>query len=231
MQNLKLTRDQYRKALLWLSFWHILVIAISNYLVQFPFAIGFVDSTWGAFTFPFIFITTDLTVRIFGSSLARKIIFYVMAPALLISYVLSVLFSDGTWQGISSLLVANTFVARIALASFTAYVVGQLMDISVFNRLRQMRQWWVAPFAAAIFGNAVDTLVFFAVAFYQSQDAFMAVMWPKIALVDYGFKILICTIFFLPLYGVILSYLQKKLTHIDNQSSMEKSKPELKIHS
>ncbi len=213
MQSLQLSlnSEQYRKALLWLSFWHITVITVSNYLVQFPFSIGFIDSTWGAFTFPFIFITTDLTVRIFGSSLARKIIFYVMMPALLISYVLSVLFHQGQWQGFSTLASVNTFVARIALASFSAYVVGQLMDITVFNRLRQLPQWWVAPFAAAIIGNAIDTLVFFAVAFYQSTDAFMAATWPKIALIDYAVKILICSLFFLPLYGIMLNILQRKL--------------------
>ncbi len=215
MKALNLSRDQYRKALLWLSFWHIIVITVSNYLVQFPFSIGFIDSTWGAFTFPFIFITTDLTVRIFGTSLARRIIFCVMMPALLISYVLSVLWQQGQWQGMASLVQLNIFVARIALASFAAYVVGQLMDITVFNRLRQMAQWWVAPFAAAIVGNAIDTLVFFAVAFYQSPDAFMAAMWPKIALVDYGVKILICSLFFLPLYGVLLGFLQKKLLKVD----------------
>ena len=76
------TPAQQRKALVWLSFFHILVIAASNYLVQFPFELFGFHTTWGAFTFPFIFLTTDLTVRIFGRQLARRIIFWVMLPAL-----------------------------------------------------------------------------------------------------------------------------------------------------
>lgn len=206
------TQAQKTKALYWLCFFHILVIAASNYLVQFPFTVFGIHSTWGALTFPFIFLTTDLTVRIFGAPLARKIIFWVMFPALAVSYVVSVLFSEGTWAGWGNLWVANDFVARIALASFAAYVAGQLLDIQVFDRLRRLKSWWVAPSASTVIGNALDTLIFFALAFYASEDAFMAAHWPQIALVDYGFKILICTLFFLPAYGVLLRYLTAKLT-------------------
>lgn len=208
------TPQQKQKALLWLSFFHILVIASSNYLVQLPFTIFGFHTTWGAFTFPFIFLTTDLTIRVFGASLARKIIFVVMMPALLISYYVSVLFFDGAWSGWDSMSQFNLFVARIALASFMAYVIGQLMDIYVFNRLRQLPQWWVAPAVAAVFGNAVDTVAFFGVAFLRSDDAFMATNWPEIAMVDYVFKIIICALFFLPLYGVLLKYLLAKLTSV-----------------
>ncbi len=159
---------QQWKALKWLSFWHIVVIATSNYLVQFPFELMGLHNTWGAFTFPFIFLTTDLTVRIFGARLARRIIFWVMWPALILSYVVSVLFQQGAWTGWVALGQFDVFVGRIALASFTAYVVGQLMDIVVFNRLRQRRIWWLAPSASTVFGSAMDTLVFFSVAFYMS---------------------------------------------------------------
>ena len=114
------TRAQQQKALLWLTFWHVVVIAASNYLVQFPFSIGNIHTTWGAFTFPFIFLTTDLTIRVFGARLARRIIFWVMFPALLISYVVSVLFSNGAWSGWAALSEFNAFVGRIALASFLA---------------------------------------------------------------------------------------------------------------
>ena len=86
MQNYLFSDKQKSQALFWLVLFHIAVIASSNYLVQFPFTItlpnGFeVHSTWGALTFPFIFLSTDLTVRIFGQSLARRIIFFVMLPA------------------------------------------------------------------------------------------------------------------------------------------------------
>ncbi|KPN73822.1 MULTISPECIES: 7-cyano-7-deazaguanine/7-aminomethyl-7-deazaguanine transporter [Neisseria] len=203
---------QLQKALIWLSLFHITIIAASNYLVQFPFEIFGFHTTWGAFTFPFIFLATDLTVRIFGRHLARKIIFWVMLPALALSYLLSVLFQDGTWTGWNALTAFNGFVGRIALASFAAYVLGQLMDIFVFNKLRKMKSWWIAPTASTFLGNALDTLVFFSIAFYASSDTFMAANWPEIAFVDYLFKLAICTLFFLPAYGVLLNILTKKLT-------------------
>lgn len=208
------TLAQQKKALFWLVLFHILIIASSNYLVQFPFEIFGIHSTWGALTFPFIFLATDLTVRIFGSSLARRIIFWVMFPALLLSYVVSVLFSNGSWTGWASLAGWNAFVGRIALASFAAYAFGQILDIVVFNRLRRLKTWWIAPTASNVFGNALDTLVFFSVAFYASSDAFMAEHWPGIALVDYLFKLTICTLFFLPAYGILLNLLTKKLTSL-----------------
>jgi queuosine precursor transporter len=208
------THAQQIKALSWLSFFHILVIASSNYLVQIPFDIFGFQTTWGAFTFPFIFLTTDLTIRVFGASLARKIIFVVMLPALLFSYVISVLFFETHWVGLSALTEFNSFVFRIALASFAAYLVGQLIDITVFNYLRKNKSWWVAPTASAIFGNGIDTIVFFAIAFYQSSDEFMANHWVEISLMDYSFKIIICGLFFLPLYGVILNFILKKLMFV-----------------
>ena len=211
------TVAQKRKALLWLALFHITIIAASNYLVQFPFTItlpsGYeVHSTWGALSFPFIFLATDLTVRIFGSRLARRIIFCVMLPALVLSYLFSVLFQNGAWAGTATLLQFNTFVFRIAFASFSAYVVGQILDIFVFNKLRQLKSWWIAPTASTFLGNAMDTLIFFSIAFYASSDAFMAQNWPQIAFVDYLFKLAICALFFLPAYGVLLNLLSKKLT-------------------
>ena len=194
-----------------LSFFHIITIAASNYLVQIPFQFLGMNTTWGAFTFPFIFLATDLTVRIYGSTDARKIIFTAMFPALLISYVFSVLFVDGQFQGLTSLTELNIFVARIAFASFAAYLIGQLIDISVFNRLRQLPAWWVAPACSTIFGNLIDTISFFSMAFAGSSDDFMASHWMEIAAVDYGYKLLISMLFFLPMYGVLLSYVMKKL--------------------
>ena len=99
-------------------------------------------------------------------------------------------------------------------------MVGQLLDIFVFNRLRRVAKWWVAPSASTIIGNGWDTLVFFAVAFYASSDAFMAAHWPGIALVDYGVKLLICGLFFLPMYGLLLNYLLKKLTTLQTAQTM-----------
>ncbi|MGF1738835.1 7-cyano-7-deazaguanine/7-aminomethyl-7-deazaguanine transporter [Photobacterium satsumensis] len=214
---------QQRKALSFLVVFHLLIIASSNYLVQLPFTVMGFHTTWGAFTFPFIFLATDLTVRIFGAAMARQIILRVMMPALVISYVLSVLFYQGEYQGLGHLTEFNLFVARIAIASFMAYLLGQIMDVSVFNRLRQTKQWWVAPSCSTLFGNALDTLAFFAIAFYNSPDAFMAENWVEIALVDYGFKLLISLGLFVPMYGVLLNYLINKLTTLPSaQQSNDK---------
>ena len=119
------TTVQRKKALVWLSLFHLLVITSSNYLVQLPISIFGFHTTWGAFSFPFIFLATDLTVRIFGAPLARRIIFAVMVPALIISYGISALFYMGEWQGFAALGTFNLFVARIAAASFMAMRWGK----------------------------------------------------------------------------------------------------------
>jgi uncharacterized integral membrane protein (TIGR00697 family) len=212
---------QQRKALFWLVLFHLVVIASSNYLVQLPFTVFGYHTTWGAFTFPFIFLATDLTVRIFGAPLARKIIFRVMAPSLIVSYVLSVVFYEGSYQGFGPLTEFNLFVARIAVASFMAYALGQILDVHVFNRLRQLKAWWVAPLCSTLLGNALDTIAFFGIAFYNSPDAFMAQHWQEIALVDYGFKLVISVGLFIPMYGVVLNFLVKKLTHVEVNSTTQ----------
>ncbi len=214
---------QKQKALGYLVLFHLLVIASSNYLVQLPFTVFGFHTTWGAFTFPFIFLATDLTVRILGAPMARKTVLMVMMPALVISYILSVLFFQGEYQGLAHLGEFNLFVARIAIASFMAYLLGQILDVSVFNRLRQLKQWWIAPTCSTIFGNAIDTLAFFSIAFYQSPDAFMAANWTEIALVDYSFKLIISLGLFVPMYGVLLNYLVRKLTTLPSYNNSPQS--------
>ncbi|WP_409309348.1 7-cyano-7-deazaguanine/7-aminomethyl-7-deazaguanine transporter [Pectobacterium sp. B1J-3] len=208
----RFTPQQRLTALIWLALFHILIITSSNYLVQLPISIFGFHTTWGAFSFPFIFLATDLTVRIFGAPLARRIILTVMVPALVISYFISALFYQGTWQGFASLNQVNIVVARIACASFMAYVLGQILDVHVFNRLRQRNAWWVAPAVSTVFGNFSDTVAFFFIAFYRSTDPFMAANWVEIALVDYTFKLLISLLFFLPMYGVMLNMVLKHLS-------------------
>ncbi|MBM7346177.1 7-cyano-7-deazaguanine/7-aminomethyl-7-deazaguanine transporter [Pantoea coffeiphila] len=210
------TSRQRTHALIWLSLFHLLVITSSNYLVQLPVSIFGLHTTWGAFSFPFIFLATDLTVRIFGAPLARRIILAVMIPALFISYLISALYFQGEWQGVASLKEMNIFVARIACASFMAYALGQILDIYVFNRLRQKAAWWMAPAAAMFLGNISDTAAFFFIAFYQSTDPFMAAHWVEIAMVDYCFKVMICMIFFLPAYGLLLNATLKRLAEKSN---------------
>ena len=199
------------KAVITLIAFHILIIIASNYLVQFPIEMFGWQTTWGAFSFPFIFLATDLTVRLLGKQPARKVIGFVMLPALVASYAISALFHEGDFHGLGALLVFNTFVFRISLASFAAYVVGQLIDVHVFDRLRRMRQWWVAPSASTILGNLVDTFVFFSIAFWHSSNAFMAEHWVEIGVVDYVIKLLISLLLFVPLYGVLLNTLLKRV--------------------
>lgn len=216
---LTLPRNQQTGALITLIAFHILVIIVSNYLVQFPMQILGWQTTWGALSFPFIFLATDLTVRLLGKPSARRVIAYVMLPALVASYGVSVLFHEGRFAGLASLLVLNVFVLRISIASFAAYVAGQLLDIHVFDRLRQLKQWWIAPTASTVLGNLLDTFVFFSVAFWHSDNAFMAENWIEIATVDYAIKILISMLLFIPLYGVLLSALVRFISFRDAKNA------------
>ena len=195
---------------------HIFIIAASNYLVQIPVMIAGFHSTWGTFTFPMIFVATDLTVRLLGADNARKVIFKVLLPALIISYIISVLFYEGNYQGITGLTTFNMLVFRIAVASFIAYGIGQLIDILIFNRLRKQARWWIAPTASTVFGALIDTFVFFGIAFYASSDAFMAANWIEIASLDYVFKLLVSMVIFIPAYGVILNRVFTDFTLITN---------------
>ena len=225
---------QKRRALVLLSFFHIFIIAASNYLVQIPFEIHvpltlfgaqedfMFHSTWGSLTFPFIFLATDLTVRVFGAKEARWIIFIVMIPALIISYLVSTLLSESQYQGFSALSEFNVFVFRIAVASFCAYVFGQLLDVVVFNRLRQLKTWWIAPTSSMVFGSMADTYLFFAIAFYASSDPFMAEHWVEIGFVDYLFKLFIGVLLFVPAYGIVLNMILRKMQSlIDAMGSNE----------
>ena len=206
-----LTSGMQRRALALLISFHILIIIASNYLVQLPITLFGYHTTWGAFSFPFIFLATDLTVRLLGKQAARRVIARVMLPALLASYVVSVVFQEGSYRGIDALLSFNDFVLRISLASFVAYVIGQLLDIQVFDRLRRIKAWWIAPSLSTVLGNLADTFAFFSVAFWHSSNPFMAEHWVEIATVDYAIKLIISMLLFLPLYGVLLRTLMNRL--------------------
>ncbi|WP_372868605.1 queuosine precursor transporter, partial [Pseudomonas sp.] len=83
--------------------------------------------------------------------------------------------------------------------------LGQLLDIQVFDRLRNLRHWWVAPAASTVLGNLLDTFAFFSIAFWQSNDPFMAEHWVEIAAVDYAIKLAVSLLLFVPLYGMLLN--------------------------
>ncbi len=192
-----------------LWFFHIFIIVLSNYAVQIPISMFGLNTTVGTFTYPFIFLATDLTTRIYGQHRARIIVFFAMLPALILSYIAGTLFEQGTWQGLGALSNFSLFVFRISLASFSAYVLGQLADILVFQRLRNMKRWWPAPAASGIFGNMLDTYVFFAVAFVACPVPFMAENWFELATFDYVVKAAANLIIFVPIYGIVLNWLSK----------------------
>lgn len=192
---------------------HIFIIVLSNYAVQIPVTIFGIETTVGTFTFPFVFVTTDLTVRLYGAHMARRVIFYAMVPALILSYIVGTIFAFGEFQGIAALGTFSIFVFRIAAASFGAYLFGQLADILVFQRLRRLKQWWPAPAASSVFGNLLDTFSFFSIAFYQCVDPYMAENWVHLAWVDYAVKLIVCLALFVPIYGMFLAFLSKYVFH------------------
>ena len=170
-----------------------LVVVASNILVQYPFEpFGLGDYlTWGAFTYPVAFLVTDLTNRRYGPHVARQLVIVGFALAVVLSIWLA--------------------TPRIAMASGTAFLVGQLLDITVFNRLRR-QAWWRAPFVGSVVGSALDTALFFSLAFAGDPDMSGLVnlfgtdvmLWQSLAVFDFTVKMLIAFIALLP-YGALMS--------------------------
>ncbi|MCS5808467.1 queuosine precursor transporter [Klebsiella pneumoniae subsp. pneumoniae] len=146
-----------------------------------------------------------------------------MVPALAISYGISALFYMGEWQGFAALGTFNLFVARIAVASFMAYALGQILDVHVFNRLRQSRRWWLAPTASTLFRQHQRYRGVFLYRFLAQPGPVSGRPLGEIALVDYSFKVLISIIFFLPMYGVLLNMLLKRLADKSDLSALQPS--------
>jgi len=184
---------------------HVLLLIVSNVLVQYPFNVFSFHTTWGAFTYPAIFILTDLTVRIYNVHIARKIIFRSMLPGLLISYGIASYIEEARTLHWNDVITIHLMPFRIAVASFIAYIVGQLLDVFVFQRYRFNSSWWLAPALSNTVGNLVDTVLFFAIAFYQSTNPFLSQHWPEIAAMDIFFKITISLMAFVPIYGFVLN--------------------------
>ena len=149
-------------------------VLTANILVQFPFTpFGLQDYlTYGAFTYPVTFLINDLTNRRLGPSRTRRVIYVGFALAV----ALSVLFAT----------------PRIALASGAAFLSAQLLDTTVFDRLRR-RAWWMPPAVSGLFSSALDTLVFFSLAF-----AGTGLPWTSWALCDYGVKLAMLLVFLGP---------------------------------
>lgn len=202
--------DVYRSWVKMLFAGHVFFLTISNVLVQYPFELFGYHTTWGAFTYPAIFILTDLTTRIASAKMARKIIYLSMIPGLVISYLITSYIEISNHVSLDALLTIHTMPLRIAFACFIAYAVGQLMDIYVFQQYRNNSTWWLAPSLSSTAGNLIDTLLFFSIAFYHSHDLFLSQHWIEIALVDMFFKVIISLLAFVPLYGLVLNLLFSK---------------------
>src|SRR6056297_3438555 len=182
-----------------------IIVLASNILVQFLFGNWL---TWGAFTYPFAFLVTDLMNRLYGPEAARKVVFTGFVVGVICSLI-------GTQiQGEFGPLV--TF--RIALASGIAFLTAQLLDVSIFDRLRE-GAWWRAPLASTLIGSTVDTALFFTIAFSaalsfgagadaeiawaQGPAPFLTVgpeapLWITLAVADWGVKLAIALIALIP---------------------------------
>ena len=143
----------------------VVVVAASNILVLYPFAVqlGSVNLadllTWGAFTFPFAFLITDLTNRYDGPQNARRVVLVGFLVGLALSFYLS--FNPLPWNAGGSPATTQ----RMALASAAAFLTGQLLDISIFSRLRAAKAWFLPPLVASLFGSLIDTTIFFTISF------------------------------------------------------------------
>ncbi|MEM7226327.1 MAG: queuosine precursor transporter [Pseudomonadota bacterium] len=146
------------------------VVTLSNVVVQYPINDWI---TYGALTYPIAFLVTDLTNRGLGPHVARRVVYVGFALAVL----LSIYFAT----------------PRIAIASGTAFLVAQLLDIQIFNRLQRILKWWQAPLISSTIASAVDTALFFALAF-----AGTAVPWVTLGVGDYAAKLAMAVVLLIP---------------------------------
>ena len=158
-----------QKSLIALIIGMALVVVISNIAVSYPINDWL---TWGALTYPIAFLVTDMTNRLFGVSRARTVVY----AGFLIGVILSLWAAD----------------MRIALASGSAFLIAQLLDITIFDKLRQ-KTWWKAPLISTIISSAVDTLLFFSIAFIAT-----GLPWVTWAIGDYGAKLAMAAILLMP---------------------------------
>ena len=194
-------KDIDRSMLLKLVILHVGVIVVSNALVAIPVEILGIKLTWAAFTFPIVVVATDLTIRLLGKQIARSTIAVAYPFAILGS--IAVVMAEG----------APTSVAlRIGFASATAYAIGTLLDVYVFQHIREKwsQNWWLAPAVSTVAANIIDTYSFFFVAFSGSANEYMAANWMEIAGSQTVLKIFVGLIVFLPAYGLLLNRLQLK---------------------
>ena len=196
---------------------HTLVIAVSNYLVTircdlFPGAdlpiFGSFPLAAAAFTFPIVVVATDLTVRMVGKEAGRAVVAMAIIPAIVASVLVL-------------LALGDPHAFRVGFASGTAYAIGTMLDVYVFQAIREKysKAWWAAPAISTIAANIIDTYSFFYVAFAGSLDAegnlsWIGANWHVVAQNNTLTKIVVGLIVFLPAYGILLNRLQKKYKNI-----------------
>jgi uncharacterized integral membrane protein (TIGR00697 family) len=184
-----------------LVLFHTLVIAVSNFLVTHSFELFGHPLTWAAFTFPLVIVATDLTVRLIGKAAGRAVVALSYIPAIVVSIL--VIMAEGAPQSVAM---------RIGFASGTAYLVGTMLDVYVFQWVRErFSAWYWAPALSMIAANFIDTYTFFYVGFAGGADEFMAANWATVAFNQTITKMIVGWIVFLPAYGVLLSFLQNKV--------------------
>ena len=169
------------KIFLILSFLMGAVVLASNYLVQFPIKYYGLEEilTYGAFSYPIAFLITDLANRSFGKIVARKIVYIGFAIGISFTLLFSTNFTD---------LIS----IRIAIGSGTAFLVAQLLDVQIFDKLRK-KEWFVAPLTSSLIGSTIDTFIFFSISFYGTS-----IPWFTLALGDLGVKIFVAMMMLIP---------------------------------
>ena len=171
-----------------LAFSMALVVALSNYLVQFPVNHFGLQNilTYGAFSYPIAFLITDLTNRRYGKNNARKIVYF----GFFLGVVLTLYFSTN---------FSNLISKRIAVGSGTAFLVAQSIDVQIFDKLRKNKKWYVAPFVSSLFGSSIDTFLFFSIAFYNT-----GIPWITLSIGDMFVKLFIALSMLIP-FRLLLS--------------------------
>ena len=169
------------KLFLFLSFLMGVIVLSSNYLVQFPIKYYGLEEilTYGAFSYPVAFLITDLANRSYGKLVARKVVYIGFAIGISFTLLFSTNFAD---------LIS----VRIAIGSGTAFLVAQLLDVQIFDKLRQ-KKWFVAPLTSSFIGSTVDTFLFFSISFYGT-----GIPWFTLSLGDLAVKIFVAIAMLIP---------------------------------
>ena len=163
------------------------VVLSSNYLVQFPIKYYGLEEilTYGAFTYPIAFLITDLANRSYGKLAARKIVY--------IGFIIGISFTLFFTTNFSDLISV-----RIAIGSGTAFIVAQLLDVQIFDKLRK-KEWFVAPLVSSFIGSLIDTFLFFSISFYGTGIA-----WVTLSVGDLTVKIFVALLMLIP-FRLLLS--------------------------